>query len=65
LKKSRRLLNLVNEYGLAHIIDLRDEVEVMDYPDPVIEGVQYHHLIVWTTLLKKTMEVWKNIWKPK
>jgi len=38
---------LVNEYGLAHIIDLRDEVEVVDYPDPVIEGVQYHHLIVW------------------
>ena len=38
---------LVNEYRLAHIIDLRDEVEVVEYPDPVIEGVQYHHLIVW------------------
>jgi protein-tyrosine phosphatase len=39
---------LVNEYRLAHIIDLRDEDEVTDSPDPVIEGVQYHNLIVWT-----------------
>jgi protein-tyrosine phosphatase len=39
---------LINEYRLAHIIDLRDEVEVADNPDPLIEGVQYHHLIVWT-----------------
>ena len=38
---------LVNAYRLRHIIDLRDEVEVADNPDPVIEGVQYHHLIVW------------------
>ena len=39
---------LVNEYGLAHIIDLRDEIEVAYNPAPVIEGVQYHNLIVWT-----------------
>jgi protein-tyrosine phosphatase len=38
---------LVNKYELAHIVDLRDEVEVEDNPDPVIEGVQYHHFIVW------------------
>ena len=38
---------LVNTYRLVHIIDLRDEVEVADNPDPVIEGVQYHNLIVW------------------
>ena len=38
---------LVHEYRLAHIIDLRDEIEVADSPDPVIEGVQYHHLVVW------------------
>ena len=38
---------LVNEYGLAHIIDLRDEIEVADNPAPVIEGVQYYNLIVW------------------
>ena len=38
---------LVNRYMLAHIIDLRDEVEASDNPDPVIEGVEYHHLIVW------------------
>ena len=39
---------LVDKYRLAHIIDLRDEVEVADNPDPVMEGVQYHHLMVWT-----------------
>jgi len=38
---------LVHEYRLAHIIDLRDEIEVEDNPDPAIEGVQYHHLVVW------------------
>lgn len=38
---------LTAEYQLAHIIDLRDEVEVENAPDPVIEGVQYHHLNVW------------------
>jgi len=38
---------LVNEYRLAYILDLRDEVEVVDNPDPVIEGVQYCHLNVW------------------
>ena len=38
---------LVDKYRLAHIIDLRDEVEVADNPDPVIGGVQYHNLIVW------------------
>ena len=38
---------LINEYGLTHIIDLRDEAEVLENPDPLIEGVQYHHLIVW------------------
>ena len=38
---------LINEYRLAHILDLRDEVEVANYPDPIIEGVQYHHLNVW------------------
>jgi len=38
---------LVNEYKLAHILDLRDELEVAVNPDPVIEGVQYRHLNVW------------------
>jgi protein-tyrosine phosphatase len=38
---------LVNEYRLSRIIDLRDEIEAADNPDPVIEDVQYHHFIVW------------------
>ena len=38
---------LANVYRLAHIIDLRDEVEVTDNADPIIEGVQHHHLNVW------------------
>lgn len=39
---------LVNVYKLSHIIDLRDELEVQDNPDTDIEGVQSHHLILWT-----------------
>lgn len=38
---------LVSGYQLAHILDLRDEVEAEDTPDPGLEGVQYHHLNVW------------------
>lgn len=43
---------LVNEYKLAYIIDLRDEVEAQDNPDPVIEGVLYYHLVVWTRAVR-------------
>lgn len=38
---------LVNEYRPTHIIDLRDEVEIQNNPDPLIEGAQYHNLVVW------------------
>lgn len=38
---------LAREYRLTHIIDLRDEIEVEDTPDPVIGDTQYHHLNVW------------------
>lgn len=38
---------LVDEYQITHIIDLRDEVEVEYYPDPIIDGVEYHHFNVW------------------
>lgn len=38
---------LADEYQLTHIIDLRDEVEVGYYPDPIIDGVEYHHFNVW------------------
>lgn len=38
---------LTDEYNLAYIIDLRDEIEVPDAPDPELPGVDYHNLIVW------------------
>ena len=46
---------LVNTYRLAHIIDLRDEVEVADNPDPVIEGVRYHHFNVWLRVVRNRL----------
>lgn len=44
---------LTNEYGLAHMIDLRDELEAASSPDPIIEGVQNHHLIVWPRAVRE------------
>lgn len=38
---------LTTEYQLAHIVDLRDEIEVENTPDPAVEGTRYHHLNVW------------------
>ncbi len=46
---------LVREYELAHIIDLRDENEAESAPDPVIEGVQNHHLIVWPRAVRERL----------
>lgn len=40
-------VRLANDYNLAQIIDLRDEIEVPSSPDPSLDSVEYHNLIVW------------------
>ena len=45
---------LADIYGLQHIIDFRMAVELSGAEDPVIDGVQYHHLDVIDSLTMTT-----------
>lgn len=44
---------LTRTYPLAHVIDLRDEIETENAPDPELEGAQYHHLNVWPRAVRQ------------
>lgn len=46
---------LTSEYRLSTVIDLRDEVETADAPDPTITGTAYHHLDVWPRAVRLRM----------